>query len=117
MTRASCLRTAQGERIALARGLRAPFPRHASPYLDFRPVELGRQVVDELIWRTGVDPAVVDLLVFGQVIQMPAAPNIAREIVLGSQLDVASDAYSVSRACATTFQAVANEAEAMLAGR
>jgi len=117
MTRASCLRTAQGERIALVGGLRSPFARQASAYLGLPAVELGRQVVDELIWRTGVDPAVVDLLVFGQVIQMPAAPNIAREIVLGSQLDVATDAYSVSRACATSFQAVANVAEAMLAGR
>lgn len=117
MTRASCLCTAQGERIALVGGLRSPFARQASAYLGLPAVELGRQVVDELIWRTGVDPAVVDLLVFGQVIQMPAAPNIAREIVLGSQLDVATDAYSVSRACATSFQAVANVAEAMLAGR
>lgn len=74
MTRASCLRTAQGERIALVGGLRSPFARQASAYLGVPAVELGRQVVDELIWRTGVDPAVVDLLVFGQVIQMPAAP-------------------------------------------
>ena len=73
MTRASCLRTAQGERIALVGGLRSPFARQASAYLGVPAVELGRQVVDELIWRTGVDPAVVDLLVFGQVIQMPAA--------------------------------------------
>ena len=34
---------------------------------------------------------------------MPEAPNIAREIVLGSQLSVHTDAYSVSRACATVF--------------
>lgn len=117
MTRISCLRTAQGERIALVGGIRSPFARQASAYLGLPAVELGRQVVDELIWRSGVDPAVIDLLVFGQVIQMPAAPNIAREIVLGSRLSVATDAYSVSRACATSFQAVASVAEAMLTGR
>jgi acetyl-CoA acyltransferase len=116
MAPAVCVRTTQGERIALVGGLRTPFAKQASAYLGLPAVELGRQVVDELIWRSGLDPALVDLLVFGQVVQMPAAPNIAREIVLGSQLDIATDAYSISRACATSFQAVANVAEAMIAG-
>ena len=39
---------------------------------------------------------------------MPEAPNIAREIVLSSGLSVRTDAYSISRACATSFQAVAS---------
>lgn len=47
---------------------------------------------------------------------MPAAPNIAREIVLGTGMSVSTDAYSVSRACATSFQAMANIAESMMAG-
>lgn len=42
---------------------------------------------------------------------MPEAPNIAREIVLGAGLSVKTDAYSVTRACATSFQAIANIAE------
>lgn len=47
---------------------------------------------------------------------MPEAPNIAREIVLGTGMNVSTDAYSVSRACATSFQAVANVAESILSG-
>lgn len=35
---------------------------------------------------------------------MPEAPNIAREIVLGTGMNVHTDAYSVSRACATSFR-------------
>jgi len=58
----------------------------------------------------------IEQLVFGQVVQMPEAPNIAREIVLSSGLSVSTDAYSVSRACATSFQAVANVTESLLAG-
>ena len=48
-------------------------------------------------------------------VQMPEAPNIAREIVLGTGLavSVSTDAYSVSRACATSFQAVANVTESI----
>lgn len=110
------LLTSQGERIALISGLRTPFARQATAYMGIPAVELGRQLVDELLWRAELDPAEVQLLVFGQVIQMPAAPNPAREIVLGSRLLAATDAYSVSRACATSFQAVASVAERMLAG-
>jgi len=42
--------------------------------------------------------------VFGQVVMAPSAPNIARETVLGAGLPVAVDAYSVSRACASSYQ-------------
>nr|MDQ6120911.1 hypothetical protein [Klebsiella pneumoniae subsp. pneumoniae] len=38
------------------------------------------------------------------MVQMPEAPNIAREIVLGTGMSVHTDAYSVSRACATSFR-------------
>lgn len=117
MTTAKGVLTPSGERIALIAGLRTPFARQATAYLGLSALALGRHVVDELLWRQQLDPAVVEQLVFGQVIQMPAAPNIAREIVLASRLHVSTDAYSVTRACATSFQAVANVAESMLAGQ
>lgn len=73
-------------------------------------------VVGELLARTEIPAEVIEQLVFGQVVQMPEAPNIAREIVLGTGMNVHTDAYSVSRACATSFQAVANVAESLMAG-
>lgn len=73
-------------------------------------------VVSELMARSELPVDAIEQLVFGQVIQMPEAPNIAREIVLSSGLSVHTDAYSVSRACATSFQAVANVAESLMAG-
>ena len=47
---------------------------------------------------------------------MPEAPNIAREIVLGTGMNVTTDAYSVSRACATSFQSTVNVSESIMAG-
>nr|MCP4422028.1 acetyl-CoA C-acyltransferase FadI [Chloroflexota bacterium] len=79
-------------------------------------VDLGKMVVNELLIRNAVDPKLVDQLVYGQVVQMPEAPNIAREIVLGTGMNVHTDAYSVSRACATSFQSTVNIAESMMAG-
>ncbi|EOD80148.1 3-ketoacyl-CoA thiolase [Grimontia indica] len=73
-------------------------------------------VVSEMLNRTDIDPKLIDQLVFGQVVQMPEAPNIAREIVLGTGMNVHTDAYSVSRACATSFQSVVNVTESIMAG-
>lgn len=116
MSKALPLLTRQGERIAITHGLRTPFARQASALHGIPAVELGRMVVSELLARSDISPEAIEQLVFGQVVQMPEAPNIAREIVLGSGLSVHTDAYSVSRACATSFQAVANVAESLLAG-
>jgi len=116
MSKAQPLLTRQGERIAITHGLRTPFARQATDFHGIPALELGRMVVSELLARSALPVEVIDQLVFGQVVQMPEAPNIAREIVLSSGLSVHTDAYSVSRACATSFQAVANVAESLMAG-
>ncbi|MGO1793094.1 MAG: acetyl-CoA C-acyltransferase FadI, partial [Oceanisphaera sp.] len=111
------LTTHKGDRIAIVSGLRTPFARQSSAFRGIPALELGTMVVNELLARTPMAASEVQQLVFGQVVQMPTAPNIAREIVLASTLPVHTDAYSVIRACATSFQAVSSLAESMLAGQ
>lgn len=104
------------DRIAIVTGLRLPFAKQATAYHNIPAVDLGKMVVRELVIRSGIDSQLIDQVVFGQVVQMPEAPNIAREIVLGTGLPVSIDAYSISRACATSFQAITNIVESMKAG-
>lgn len=110
------LTTAAGDRIAIVAGLRTPFAKQATYFHGVPALDMGKMVVQELINRYSLDPREVELLVYGQVVQMPKAPNIAREIVLGTNLPVSTDAYSVSRACATSFQTTVNVVESMMAG-
>ena len=117
MAAKNLLLTLNGDRIAIVSGLRTPFARQASAFRGIPALELGTLVVNELLARTNMSGTEVQQLVFGQVVQMPSAPNIAREIVLASTLPVTTDAYSVTRACATSFQAVSNLAESMVAGQ
>ncbi|SEK45389.1 3-ketoacyl-CoA thiolase [Colwellia chukchiensis] len=112
----SKLVTGSGERIAIVAGLRTPFAKQATAFHGVPAVDLGKIVVNELLKKHDVDPKIIDQLVFGQVVQMPEAPNIAREIVLGTGMNVHTDAYSVSRACATSFQSTVNVAESIMAG-
>ena len=108
--------TRQGDRIAIVRGLRTPFAKQATEFHGVSALELGKLVVNELLILSALDPKLIDQVVYGQVVQMPEAPNIAREIVLGTGMNVHTDAFSVTRACATSFQSVVSVAESMMAG-
>ncbi|MCF7362628.1 acetyl-CoA C-acyltransferase FadI [Vibrio sp. A1-b2] len=110
------VKTRSGERVAIVAGLRTPFARQSTEFNQVPAVDLGKMVVSELLARTNIDPKLIEQVVFGQVVQMPAAPNIAREIVLGTGMDINTDAYSVTRACATSFQSAVNVAESIMAG-
>lgn len=50
------------------------------------------------------------------MVQDVASPNIAREIVLAGPFPESTDAYSVTRACATSTQSVVNAAQAIMLG-
>lgn len=103
-------------RVAVVHGLRTPFARQLTQYTQLSAIELGTLLVQEMIMRYDLDPATIQRLVFGQVVIQPDSPNIAREIVIGTDLPESTDAFSVSRACATSFQSVASLAQAIATG-
>ncbi|WP_163921304.1 acetyl-CoA C-acyltransferase FadI [Photobacterium sp. Alg240-V54] len=108
--------TRNGERIAIVSGLRTPFARQSTVFERLSALDLGKIVVNEMLQVADFDPQLIEQVVFGQVVQTPEAPNIAREIVLGTGMNVHTDAYSVTRACATSFQAAVNVTESIMAG-
>src|SRR5262245_10431851 len=73
-------------RVAIVRGLRTPFAKSGTVYARLTALDLGKMAVAELIERSGIDPKTVQEVVFGNVIPSVKAPNIAREIVLGTGL-------------------------------
>lgn len=101
------------DRIAVVSGLRTPFARQGTFFKNHNAIDLGRMVVKELLAQTNIAPDAIERLIYGQVVALPKAPNIAREVVLGTPLPVTCDAYSVSRACATSFQSVASIADSI----
>jgi acetyl-CoA acyltransferase len=106
----------QSRRAAIIAGLRTPFAKQGTDYSKLTALGLGQLVVTELMARQDLDPSEVQQLVYGQVIPSLVAPNIAREIVLGTALPRNIDAFSVSRACATSYQSTVSVVEAINAG-
>ena len=54
-------------RVAIIAGVRTPFARSGTVLKDVSAIDLGKIAVRELIHRSGIDPATVDLLAFGTV--------------------------------------------------
>jgi len=102
------------DRIAFVAGLRTPFARQSTAYRTSSAIDLGKTLVSELLIRTDLDPNLINRVIFGQVVVQPESPNIAREIVLGTGMNVHTDAFSVSRACATSFQSAVSIAQAIM---
>jgi acetyl-CoA acyltransferase len=103
-------------RVAVIAGLRTPFAKSGTHYGHLSALDLGKIVVTELLQRSGIDPNDVQELVFGNVIPSVKAPNIAREIVLGTGLPRRIPAYSVSKACASANQAITSGADMIARG-
>ena len=107
----------RGDRIAIVAGLRTPFVKQSTAFRDLSALDLARGVVAELVARSEIDPGEIGLCVYGSAVPSVRAPNIAREVVLGTNLPKEIEAYTVTRACATSFQALTSAAEAMIAGQ
>jgi len=93
-------------RVAVIRGLRTPFAKSGTHYAHLSSLDLGKLVVEELVQRAGIDPSEVQEVVFGNVIPSVKAPNLAREIVLGTGLPRKIPGYTVGKACASANQAI-----------
>jgi acetyl-CoA acyltransferase len=82
-----------------------------------RSVDLATAVVKELVTRSELSPKEIGVVIYGQVVPTLDWLNIAREVVLRSGLPKDIEAYSVSRACTTSLQALTCAAEEIGAGQ
>jgi len=105
-----------GRRVGIVAGLRSPFFKSGTAYRDVSALDLGAAVVNEMLQRNNLEGGQVDQVVFGAVVAEVAAPNIAREIALRINMPASVDAYSVSRACATSTQSIVSGTHAILMG-
>jgi acetyl-CoA C-acetyltransferase len=83
----------------------------------WHPADLGATVLNELVDRTGVDPAAIEDVVMGCVMQVgEQSTNIGRNAVLASKLPESVPATSVDRQCGSSQQALQFAAQAVMSG-
>ena len=104
------------QRVAIIRGVRTPFAKSGTLYARLTALDLGKFAVTELIERSGIDPKEIQEVVYGNVIPSVKAPNIAREIVLGTGLPRSIPGYTVGKACASANQAITAASDMIFRG-
>jgi acetyl-CoA acetyltransferase family protein len=104
-------------RLVIVDGIRTPFCKMGSELAALAADELGRIAVNALLTRTGIDPALIDEVIFGCVAEPPEAANIARVIALRAGIPESVPALTVQRNCASGCEAITQAQEKMFAGR
>jgi acetyl-CoA acyltransferase len=103
-------------RIAIIDGCRTPFAKSGTELQNMDVVDLASAAASELIVRTGIDPNLIDLSVFGVVIPALHAPNLGREVVLRNSLPMKIPGVTVNLACASSTRAITFGAGSILSG-
>jgi acetyl-CoA acyltransferase len=97
--------------------VRTPLGRRNGRLKDWHPVDLAAETLKALTDRTGVDPAVIDDVVMGCVMQVgEQSINIARNAVLAAGWPETVPGTTVDRQCGSSQQAAHFAAQGVIAG-
>ncbi|TAL53897.1 acetyl-CoA C-acyltransferase [Pandoraea sp.] len=102
--------------IVLCAPLRTAIGTYNGTLKSVPATELGAAVVRETLKRAELDPAQVQSLVFGQVIQAGAKMNPARQAAIAGGLPIEVPAMTVNRVCGSGAQAIVSAALEIASG-
>ena len=99
--------------------VRSPFgrARDNGALAPLHPVNLYAHVLEALVARTGIDPALIEDVITGCVIQVAEqSGNIGRQAVLAAGLPESVPAVTLDRKCGSAQQALDFAAQGVIAG-
>jgi acetyl-CoA acetyltransferase family protein len=97
--------------------IRTPLGKRNGRLKGWHPVDLAAETLKALVDRTGIDPAIVDDVVMGCVMQVgEQAINIGRNAVLAAGWPDSVPATTIDRQCGSSQQAVHFAAQGVIAG-
>ncbi|TYQ09200.1 UNVERIFIED_ORG: acetyl-CoA C-acetyltransferase [Gordonia westfalica J30] len=96
--------------VVICEPLRTPVGRYGGSFVDVPATELAATVLSELLRRTGIDPASIDDVIFGQCYPNGEAPAIGRVAALDAGLPITVPGSQLDRRCGSGLQAVLDAA-------
>ncbi len=97
--------------------VRTPLGRRNGSLKDVHPVDLAAHVLKELVARTDLDPALVEDVIMGCVMQVgEQGINVARNAALAAGLPESTVGTTVDRQCGSSQQAAHFAAQGVIAG-
>ncbi|GAA1051719.1 acetyl-CoA C-acetyltransferase [Dietzia natronolimnaea] len=97
--------------------VRTPAGKRGGSLSGQHPADLGAHVIRAVVERTGIDPEVVDDVIFGCVDAIgPQAGNIARSAWLAAGMPLGVPGTTVDRQCGSSQQAIHFGAQGIMSG-
>ncbi|HWA64853.1 MAG TPA: thiolase family protein [Mycobacteriales bacterium] len=98
--------------------VRTPIGKRNGGLADVHPVDLSADILNAIVARTGLDPEVVDDVVWGCVSQVgDQSSNVGRWAVLAAGWPDHIAGVTINRACGSSQQAIEYAAQAVLSGQ
>jgi acetyl-CoA acyltransferase len=102
----------------IVEAVRTPVGRRNGAYKDTHPVDLSAHILETLVERTGIDPTVVDDVIWGCVSQVgEQTMNVGRNAVLAAGWPETVPGTTVDRQCGSSQQAVHFAAAGVISGQ
>jgi len=97
--------------------VRTPFARHGKAFADVRPDDLAATVMASIVERTGIDPARIEDVIFGDANQAGEDNrNVARFAALLAGFPSSVPGTTINRLCGSSLDAVIQGSRAIEAG-
>ena len=100
----------------LVSAARLPTGKFLGKLKGFQATELGALAVREAVARSGIDPALVEECIFGNVISSGLGQNPARQAALNGGLSEGVGALTINKVCGSGLKAVILAAQAISLG-
>jgi acetyl-CoA C-acetyltransferase len=96
---------------------RTPIGKFGGALASMTAPDLGVASAKATLARSGVDPAAIDEVLFGNARQAGVGPNSARQVAIRSGLRHEVTAYTVNQACGSGLRAIMNAADQIRLGQ
>ncbi len=96
--------------------VRTPIGRYLGGLSSFTAPQLGAMVIREAVSRAGVDPASVEEVIMGQVVQGGSGQAPARQALIHAGLPPSIPALTINKVCGSGLKAVMLASQAIKAG-
>src|SRR3954453_23136313 len=96
--------------------VRTPTGRFLGSLKNFSAPQLGAQVIAEAVRRAGIDPAIVDECIMGNVVSAGEGQNPARQAALRGGLSENVAALTINKVCGSGLKAVMLAAQGIATG-
>src|ERR1700751_4016062 len=101
------------EDIVIVSAVRTPVGKFQGAFSDLSATQLGAIAVREAVKRAGIEPALVDECIMGNVVSAGLGQNPARQAALNGGLVPEVSAITINKVCGSGLKAVALAAQSI----